>query len=264
MKTTINIDIECTPAEARSFLGLPDVDTHSGRCHGTAAGANAERNRQLLSKVAVTTNGCPPFPRMLSECRRCSRKCHDGIWTGQAVTPGRVRTASARLTRTTVRLCPCAGVTIEAQKNPPHAGRVARILATTLTRGTAWTQKRSAPRGALSCCHERVGRPGGRAGSGLLLKPFNRAVREHTDRSRACIRLRQPPVAVSRRYRAAAVRPAERPDRSTAGAPCGGRTAYPLLEGKRFGEQCRKTPAPSRVGQCHRPLVEPLPAATGR
>src|SRR3954469_11973154 len=35
----------------------------------------------------------------------------------------------------------------EAQKNPPHAGRVARILATTLTRGTAWTQKRSAPRG---------------------------------------------------------------------------------------------------------------------
>ena len=26
MKTTINIDIECTPAEARSFLGLPDVE----------------------------------------------------------------------------------------------------------------------------------------------------------------------------------------------------------------------------------------------
>jgi len=26
MKTTINIEIECTPAEARSFLGLPDVE----------------------------------------------------------------------------------------------------------------------------------------------------------------------------------------------------------------------------------------------
>src|SRR3954463_12453499 len=26
MKTTINIDIECTPAEARAFLGLPDVE----------------------------------------------------------------------------------------------------------------------------------------------------------------------------------------------------------------------------------------------
>jgi Family of unknown function (DUF6489) len=26
MKTTINIEIECTPAEARSFLGLPNVE----------------------------------------------------------------------------------------------------------------------------------------------------------------------------------------------------------------------------------------------
>ena len=26
MKTIINIEIECTPAEARSFLGLPDVE----------------------------------------------------------------------------------------------------------------------------------------------------------------------------------------------------------------------------------------------
>jgi len=26
MKTTINIEIECTPAEGRSFLGLPDVE----------------------------------------------------------------------------------------------------------------------------------------------------------------------------------------------------------------------------------------------
>ena len=26
MKTLINIEIECTPAEARSFLGLPDVE----------------------------------------------------------------------------------------------------------------------------------------------------------------------------------------------------------------------------------------------
>ena len=26
MKTTINIEIECTPAEARSFLGLPDIE----------------------------------------------------------------------------------------------------------------------------------------------------------------------------------------------------------------------------------------------
>ena len=26
MKTTINIDPKCTPAEARSFLGVPDVE----------------------------------------------------------------------------------------------------------------------------------------------------------------------------------------------------------------------------------------------
>jgi Family of unknown function (DUF6489) len=26
MKTIINIEIECTPAEGRSFLGLPDVE----------------------------------------------------------------------------------------------------------------------------------------------------------------------------------------------------------------------------------------------
>src|SRR3954453_11250308 len=123
---------------------------------------------------------------MLSECRKCSRKC--SLWDlDRAGTDSWGRIASARLTRTTVRLCPCAGVTIEAQKNPPHAGRVARILATTLTRSTAWTQKRSAPRVALSCCHERVGRPGGRAGSALWLKPFNRAVREHTDRSRRAL-----------------------------------------------------------------------------
>src|SRR3954471_21079220 len=65
--------------------------------------------------------------------------------------------------------------------------QMARARSVRRLSGLRIVQKRSAPRGALSCCHERVGRPGGRADGALLLKPFNRAVREHTDRSRRAL-----------------------------------------------------------------------------
>ena len=113
MKTTINIEIECTPAEARSFLGLPDVEP-------IQAAVMERLQERMLSEIdrfspeSLLNQWVSAFPQNAERMQEMFAKTvHGGIGTGQALTPDPVRAAPARLTRRTVRLCPlCLNRTI--------------------------------------------------------------------------------------------------------------------------------------------------------